>query len=508
MPSKCWGSIVLSELSNKLLAHEDNYLEFFDGNQVSKKHFGEIAEDVSRACALIAGLVEQGTQSTQIGFIGANCYEWIVLDLACIQLGVSTLHMEPDAASDIDEVVKEYGLDLVFTNIELTATTPIVRRMDEFYALDSEHVPAALHHPGGLDTITFKKTSGTTGLVKTIAVRKQHVENLLELTETMFAFNRADKILVAMHYSIFLQRFYVYMAILYGFNILLVPMTVVFTSLARYQPTIIIGVPHFFKTLRELATLKSKASMASGPGTDVLQPVFGDRVRVLLSGSAAMNPRLLAWYADCGHPIFEAYGMSEVGMISVNHPGSSKQGSVGRPLPDVDVRIDEDGVLLVKGKYATNNTYYGKYGQYNAGVYLDDGYVRTGDVGVIDDEGFIFLKGRLGDRVTLSNGKKVNPAEIESLAESCDGVEACTVFGDEKPYLVAVIHLAQDASPGGLASAIRAAFQMSNSASSIAKAHYTDRPLSKEDGTLNENGKKVRSEIYKRYESEVTGMYR
>jgi long-chain acyl-CoA synthetase len=163
---------------------------------------------------------------------------------------------------------------------------------------------------------------------------------------------------------------------------------------------------------------------------------LGGRLKVAASGAAPLGKELGEFYAAIGMPLIEGYGLTEAGVVSLNPLDRPKIGSIGKALPGVEVKLAADGELLVHGPTVFS-------GYYNDPVataaVLTDGWLATGDVAEIDDEGFIFITGRKKELIVSSNGKKIYPSRIEGLFKTDPLVNQVLLIGDKLPYVTALI---------------------------------------------------------------------
>src|SRR5207249_1577206 len=140
-------------------------------------------------------------------------------------------------------------------------------------------------------------------------------------------------------------------------------------------------------------------------------------------------------------PLLEGYGLTEGGLISVNPYDRVKPGSIGKLLPDVDVRIDEDGELLVRSP-ANFEGYFKDRG--STAAVLRDGWLATGDIATVDAEGYYYITGRKKELIVASNGKKIYSARIEGLFKKEPLISHVLLIGDRLPYVTAIITVTGD----------------------------------------------------------------
>ena len=179
-----------------------------------------------------------------------------------------------------------------------------------------------------------------------------------------------------------------------------------------------------------------------------VRAVLGSNLRYLVSGSAPMPVWLLERFHAIGFLVLEAYGMSEsITPVAANRPRCYRFGTVGRPMAGSEVRLASDGELLLRGPGVSS----GYLGEADAGERLDpDGFLASGDYASIDSDGFITLLGRKSDLFKTSTGRRIAPAIIESHLRQVPYVEHAVVFGANRPYLVAVLAVAEPALRGRL----------------------------------------------------------
>ncbi len=174
-----------------------------------------------------------------------------------------------------------------------------------------------------------------------------------------------------------------------------------------------------------------------------LRDVFGGNLRLALTGAAPIDPEILRFFHAAEVPIYEAWGMTETSTGgTANLPGASKVGTVGKALPGVELKLSEEGELLLKGP----NVFQGYYKNEEATrETLIDGWLHTGDIATIDDEGYVSITGRKKEIIITAGGKNITPVNIEAAVKRHGLVSQCVVIGDRRPYLVALITLDQEA---------------------------------------------------------------
>ncbi len=171
-----------------------------------------------------------------------------------------------------------------------------------------------------------------------------------------------------------------------------------------------------------------------------------DALQVALSGAAPISVSTLEFFASIGLPIHEGYGMTETtAFASVQPYGKLRFGTIGKPLPGVEVEIADDGEIMLKGINMVKG--YLRLPEKTAELYDDEGWMHTGDLGALDSDGYISITGRKKDLIITAGGKNVAPAEMEGHLQSIPGVGQAVVVGDRQPYLSALIVLDAEALP-------------------------------------------------------------
>jgi long-chain acyl-CoA synthetase len=176
-----------------------------------------------------------------------------------------------------------------------------------------------------------------------------------------------------------------------------------------------------------------------------VRALFGGQIRECVTGAAPIAQEILEFFYACGVPVMEGYGMTETSTVaSANAPDEFRFGSVGRPLPGVEAKVADDGELLLRGPNIFQGYY--KNGEATADT-LVDGWLHTGDLGRIDDDGFIYIVGRKKDIIITAGGKNITPANLENGLKQNRWISQAVVIGDRRPYLVALITLDPDELP-------------------------------------------------------------
>ena len=263
-----------------------------------------------------------------------------------------------------------------------------------------------------------------------------------------------------------------------------------------------------------------------------LREVLGGRAKWIVAGGAPLDPELLAFFRGAGVPVYEGYGLTETtAPCAFNVLGVPyHQGSVGIAFPGFELRIAEDGEIQVKG--ASVFPKYHKNGEATEDSFTEDGWYKTGDLGRIDDDGFLYIIGRKKDLIITAGGKNVSPGPIEDVIKRCEFVSQALVLGDKRPFISALITLDEEALRPWLESkglnrdmsmeeassnaAVRAEVQKwvdqanegVSRAESVRKFIILPEEFTQENGLMTASMKVIRPKVIKRYATLLnTQMY-
>jgi long-chain acyl-CoA synthetase len=176
-----------------------------------------------------------------------------------------------------------------------------------------------------------------------------------------------------------------------------------------------------------------------------VRAIFGGRMRHATSGAAPIAHEILEFFYACGVPVFEGYGMTETATAAtISTLENHRFGTVGRALPGVDLRIADDGEILVRGP----NIFAGYHNQASTSFgAVEDGWLHTGDLGSIDEDGYLSITGRKKDIIITAGGKNLTPANIENDLKQCRWISQAVMHGDQRPYPVVLITLDEEEMP-------------------------------------------------------------
>ena len=263
-----------------------------------------------------------------------------------------------------------------------------------------------------------------------------------------------------------------------------------------------------------------------------LREVLGGRAKWIVAGGAPLDPELLAFFRGAGVPVYEGYGLTETTAPCAFNPLGVPyhQGSVGIAFPGFELRVAEDEEIQVKGTAVFPK--YHKNEEATEGSFTDDGWYRTGDLGRLDNDGFLYITGRKKDLIITAGGKNVAPGPIEEVIQRCEFVSQVLVLGDKRPFISALVTLDEKSLRPWLESkglnrdmtmeeaasnaAVRAEVQKwvdqanegVSRAESVRKFIILPEEFSQENGLLTASMKVIRPKVIRRYATLLnTQMY-
>ena len=258
-----------------------------------------------------------------------------------------------------------------------------------------------------------------------------------------------------------------------------------------------------------------------------VRQVFGGELEIASTGAAPTEPELVEFFHACGVPVMEGYGLTEsTAVTTINHPGAVKIGTTGRPLPGTELKLADDGEILIRGAHVFRGYYRDPEATSEV---LVDGWLHSGDLGEVDADGYLRIVGRKKEIIITSSGKNIAPAKIEDALRRSRWISHAVVCGDRRPYLVALLTLDPDetaalaehvgvaaddvelaAHPAVVAelhAAVRAANERLAPIEQVKRFAILDRDLSPDHGELTATLKVKRRVVEHRYADEIVALY-
>ncbi len=320
--------------------------------------------------------------------------------------------------------------------------------------------------PENLATIIY--TSGTTGESKGVMLTHGNLASNINVSTGDLGFNDRDTSISFLPLSHVTARHVDYALMCHGARLAYCPrFDLLPEAMKAVRPTIFIAVPRVYEKIRHAVERKSAGSgvrkrllawalkmgrkhrekvLAGGTPASIgwkvanklvfskIREAFGGRVLVFNSGGAPLGMDTAGWFADAGIRIFEGYGLTETSpVIAVNYPMAHRIGSVGKPLPNVETRLAPDGELEVRGPSIFHG-YWNKEKE-TAETFTTDGWFKTGDIGRVDQEGFLYITDRKKELLKTSGGKLIAPQPIENRLKANSMVAQAALVGDKHKYV-------------------------------------------------------------------------
>ena len=441
---------------------------------ILERSYSELMDNV---IAIRKSLLAEGFKGKHISLIGTSSVEWIESYLAIITGNTVAVPLDAGLpAEDLIDLINRSDSEALFLspkNISLLegilAECPKLRKVwllqeeepDSLYektaslaglkaASANSSTDADRPAPDDVATIIF--TSGTTGKSKGVMLTQDNLAaNVLSVDYTTEPGSILLSVLPIHH------AFCLVMDWLKGFSLgtticINDSLLHMVKNMGVFKPQVMLMVPMMIETIyKRLASVDPAI-----PKKAVADNVFGGNLKIIFTGGAHLDPYYIGEFAEYGVEVLEGYGMSECSpVISSNTPETHKAGSIGKPLPNAEIKF-ENGEILVKGSSVMKGYY--QMPEETAET-LKDGWLHTGDKGYMDEDGFLFINGRVKNLIILSNGENISPEEIENKL-ALDALVGEVIVTGEDNGLAARIYPDQDVVAKGLdEEAIKTALQ-------------------------------------------------
>jgi len=447
---------------------------------------------------LAAGFIAAGVQpGDRVALMSRTRYEWTVLDYAILAAGGVVVPVYPTSSRDqLEWILGDSGAVAIVAETSeharmVAAAQARLPALRHVWVIDGdgladltaggaletpEHVAERRRSRGAGDLAEIVYTSGTTGRPKGCMLTHgnivANVRNCMLNDGFPEVFNEQQSTLLFLPLSHSYAQLIQYSAVHTGTVLGLADMADAVTQLPAFRPTAVLSVPRVWQKVYQsarhtaateghgkvfaaadaVAVAYSRALDAGGPGVVLrlryalfdrlvyrkLRAALGGDVRYAWSAAAPLDTRLAHFLRGCGINVLEGYGLTETSpATNSNTPVTQKIGTVGRPIPGCTIRIAPDSEVLVKG----HMVFQGYWANEAATKEMidEEGWLHTGDLGALDQDGFLTITGRKKDLIITAAGKNVAPAVLEERLRNHWLVGECLVVGDGKPYVAALI---------------------------------------------------------------------
>jgi long-chain acyl-CoA synthetase len=454
------------------------------------------AEAAERVDELARGLLARGVRhGDPVAVLSRTRLEWILLDWAVMSIGAVVVGLYPtSSAKECEYILGHCEAVLAFTEddeqtrklVSIRGALPHLREIIPFDWLEKLEADGRLARhlqpePVGEDDLaTLIYTSGTTGPPKgCMLTHRNLVTAAIRVVEGMH--QSGDVVLLFLPLAHSYGRLAHQAASHRGSTVALVAdVARVPEALAAVGPTVLPAVPRVYEkvhanTLGEIEragglqrriglwalAVGARTSRTRREGSRVggmlalqqriadrlvfgkVRDRLGGRLRIGVSGAAPLSIEVIEFFHALGVPVIEGYGLTETASsATINEPGDFRIGTVGRPVDGAEVRLAEDGEILIR----SDSVFAGYYKEPDATAeaLTNDGWLRTGDVGEIDDESFLRITDRKKDLIITAGGKNIAPQNLENALKATPYISQVMVHGDKRPYLVALVTLNEE----------------------------------------------------------------
>ncbi|MBB4730431.1 AMP-binding protein [Xanthomonas arboricola] len=452
--------------------------------------------------ALTAKLTQAGIRSgMQIGLQAANGYEYVLWDLAAIRLG-ALIHAVPEELppEKLAALIQRHDAALwVCENDNALPGHPYRSSLadtwtDRPFTVNTE--AGALEDP---DIYTRVYSSGSSGYLKGLDISRLGTEALVSDFIADFALDAHDSHLIFLPLSNYQQRLSVYGCLWAGASLRIVRHTSVFQELGAFKPSFIVAPPAIYENIYHVHGRGPRAA-------EKLGQFLGGNIRFMITGMAPIRLEVLRAYNELGFRLLEAYGVTETGMIAWNTPAIQRIGSVGRPIHPEHVHFSDESEVLIRRPFPLAKGYFDSTGSDGAQTFLADGTIATGDVGKLDDDGFLYLQGRKKEIILTGGGAKFHPEELERKLTALAWVRHAIVLQSQRTQEVVAVLVTDEADvpdSNVVDEAIRSLNQSLPSYMHIARKVVTHTVPSIDNGMLTRNLKYDRKGIYRNFQEDI-----
>ncbi len=451
----------------------------FDGGQLDVYDWRRTMDGARR---IASWLREKNLpRGSRVALISKNCAQHFIFDLAIWMAGHVSVAIYPTVGADTLRYVLEHSeSSLLFvgkldnweamkhgvregTELVTCAFSPVIEGAIRWDDLIAEHEPIRDNPVRDRDdTLMLMYTSGSTGTPKGVEATVEQAVAWARSAKQLLQVSVDDRMMSYLPLAHSMERNGLLVtAFCIGFQVHFVESLDTFIEdLKRARPTVFHSVPRLWLKFKAGVEAKMPAKKLARLlriplfGTVVRKKVLSglglDACRMAFTGSAPIPAEILRWYLDLGLELLEAYAMTENCVVcTMTRPGRIKPGYVGEPLPGVELRISEEGEIQTRGP-GVMNSYY-RDPERTAETFTEDGWLRTGDRGEIDDDGALRITGRVKELFKTSKGKYVAPAPIENMLNTTGVIEQSCVMGVGMPQPFAVVMLSEPARQRALA---------------------------------------------------------
>ena len=527
-------------------------------NSWSGKNYKEINRNVLK---IARSFIQRGIdKNDRIILISSNRVEWVEIDLAIMTIGAITVPtFDNNSVEDNIYIIKNCNPKLIV--LENKKTLEINKKILEFFPknkiiliddndefesyrkiLSSNKLLKKIPHIKRSDVSTIIYTSGTSDTPKGVILTHDSIIHNLEAAVEIFS----DLKISNERFISFLPLSHSYERVAGMFFPLLINAEIFFcTSLDKLlseikevKPTIFSAVPRLYENIYKKIKfkifktkgffirlvkfiIKKNESLTDSNGSKYLnyfilffirilfrkkvKDILGGQIKVLISGGAALNPITGNFFNTIGLKLLQGYGQTEASpLISCNFINFNDPQTVGFPVKNTNVKISTDGEIVVKGRNVMKGYWKNKNLSQKTIV---NGWLHTGDLGFFDELGRIIINGRKKDLIVTSGGDNVSVQKIEGMLNRFIEIEQVAIFGDNRPYLIALIVVDQNVKNVNIKKLIKLTNEKLNSIEKVRKFIEIKEPFTYENGMMTQTSKLKKKEIFNFYKKKIDELY-
>lgn len=433
------------KLYNSIKNNDNNFIYYYENNNYKnkkKKSFSDFCDDVllvynNFICLNI-------THNDIVALFCDNDYKFLVLDMALILTGAQTIVQSSKESMTLakSRLTQFKASVIIGKNLKNFNDFVDVKKysLSEMFVSNDKKLNISHTDISDMDfSIVF--SSGTSGKPKGLGVSESGILDTGLKYFSHMKYNSSDKMLIFLPLASLQQRFLSWSCFEKNIDIILIDDITVFKGIIDFKPSIILAPPNFYynlyrenikvnflkKFLRKIIPYKSNSKFLMNVSSFFtyreLYKNFGYRPRYLLTGMAPIDMKVLEFFRDAYLDIYQIYGQTEIGMICGNTVSFNKIGTVGKPMSEMYIS-DEGEIVVVYPFFPINNYYLDN----DKIVKLPNDKRTSGDVGNIDEDGFVTILGRVNETIILNNGMKLNPAIIENKIKAEHNLEEILIF--------------------------------------------------------------------------------
>ncbi len=434
--------------------------------------WSQVGEEARKVCSYINSF--NFPKKSKIAILSKNCAHWIITDLAIMMSGNISVPIYANVNGKTAKYILEHSESVMLFLGKLEEDDwkqmknyipKNIEKVDYgFYNLDSNFTKwdsiISKYKPTDKvfnislnDIITIIYTSGTTGIPKGVVLNYKAAATATKNLDLLFPLNENDRFISYLPLSHIAERALVeHGGILSGGKIFFVESLETFVENLKYcQPTIFFGVPRIYtKFMTKILSIFPQRVINFIMKIPILNNIFSfiirkalglNKSRICITGAASIPKSTLEWFDRFKLKIYEAYGMSENSACSHgNYPGNIKFGTVGKAMPDTDIKITEQGEITMKNDCIMQGYFKEKDLTKKT---IRNGYLHTGDKGKIDEDGYLTITGRIKDIFKTAKGKYVAPNPIEMKLSKNTFIEQVCVVGENLAQPIALVILSE-----------------------------------------------------------------